>query len=142
MLAGIVAPARARAESPADPVAASHIEANVPAKADFDRFMKRDLTVYFSGELRKPVTVAWELIREAPTQTGVGDPKFYAWVRVFSRGKPVLEGAVRLAAIDRKQFEVLRFMSLSKIREDPDKVLKVFPRPVGEKILGRVWARK
>ncbi|MFI5398614.1 MAG: hypothetical protein ACHQ9S_24055 [Candidatus Binatia bacterium] len=75
----------------------SHIEANVPAPADFDRFLRRDLGDYFAKERGlKAVSVEFELLREEPTQSGVSYPKFYLWVRIAGGTSSDDRGAVRL----------------------------------------------
>lgn len=53
----------------------SHIEANVPPPADFDRLFRRDLEAYFDRSLGKKSQVQWEMLRDGPTQTGVAYPK-------------------------------------------------------------------
>lgn len=63
-------------ESVIDSIADSHIQANVPSEKDFDNFLKRDLAAYFKDDLKKDVTVEYELLRNAPTQSGIAFPKF------------------------------------------------------------------
>jgi hypothetical protein len=112
----------------------SHIEGNVPALAEFDQVLKRDLAAYFaSGSVDSPV-VEYELLREGPTQSGVAYPKYYVWVRVDSGGSDTREGAARLAAIGRERFEMTDFLSREEISADPSGIYKVFPAPVCERI--------
>jgi hypothetical protein len=54
-----------------------HIEANVPDKADFDFFMRRDLAKYFKETIGKEFEVDYELLRENPFQAGKKYPSAY-----------------------------------------------------------------
>ena len=123
----------------ADPIQQSHIDGNVPAPADFHRLLQRDLDAYFRG---KGSSVRYEMLRDGPTQSGVAYPKFYAWVSITpsTSGSP-LEGAVRLAAIDKLKFEVTEFYSTDAMRSSPEQIYAVFPRPVAEKIKVRLGVR-
>src|SRR5689334_6132614 len=105
-----------------NPIQESHIRDNVPDAADFDRFLQRDLRAYFSG-----ASVKFDLLRRAPTQSGVAYPKFYAWVRAVASGAPPVEGAVRLAAEDREKFVITDFLSAQEIRANPGQVYAIFP---------------
>ena len=120
--------------SPMGGIAESHIRGNVPERADFGPFMERDLGAYFGNLASKPVRVTYELLRDGPTQTGVGYPKFYLWVTVNEGSRTAQSGAVRVAAIEKKRFEVTHFLSVAEIRTNPEAVYTVFPRPVGDKI--------
>lgn len=117
----------------------SHIEANVPAPADFNRFLQRDLVSYFSL-LRKENTVPieFELLRDGPTQSGVSYPKFYAWVQVAGGKSPEDRGAVRLAAIEKERFVVTDFVSEQAIRNEPEGIYQIFPGPVCERIKSKL----
>ena len=85
----------------------SHIEANVPGPGEFEKLLKRDLASYFAqARKKKNLPVEFELLRDGPTQSGVSYPKFYAWVRIAGGKSPEDRGAVRLAAIEKKRFEV------------------------------------
>ena len=126
------------AQSPLDSVAESHIKANVPDSADFQTFMERDLESYFRKLNNVPVKATYEFLRDGPTQTGIAYPKFYVWVKVTSGKKLIDEGAVRLAAIDKKYFNVTDFMSITEIKGNPEAIYKVFPRPVCDKITARI----
>ena len=117
-----------------DPIAASHIEANVPSEKDFDIFMKRDLEQYFKEAKKKPVTVDYELLRNGPTQSGTAFPKFYAWVVVKAGGVIIEEGAVRVAAIEKKRFGVYDYLSQPEIEREVEKLYRVFPDEVADKI--------
>jgi hypothetical protein len=90
-------------QSPMDFIADSHIRANVPDEKDFDNFLRRDLAAHFKELKKKEVVVEYELLRGGPTQSGTAFPKFYAWVRVKENGNLLEEGAVRIAAIEKKR---------------------------------------
>jgi hypothetical protein len=119
--------------NPFDPL--GHISGNVPAQTDFQAYLARDLKSYFGDELKMPVTVSYELLRNAPTQSGLSYPKYYAWVRVFEKGQCVEEGAVRLAAIEQQRFEVTNFMRSDEIVDHSETLKTVFPALLCEKIL-------
>jgi hypothetical protein len=113
----------------------SHIDANVPVAAEFDRLLQRDLRMYFAERRKeKNVAVDFVLLREGPTQSGIAYPKFYAWVRVAGGKSPADRGAVRLAAIEKTRFEVTDFVSEQTMRIDRDHIYQVFPPQVCDKI--------
>ena len=116
----------------------SHIEGHVPAAADFARLLSRDLTKHLTTLRGKALRTEHELLRDGPTQSGVAYPKFYVWVRVFQDKSLVEEGAARVAAVERKAFEVTNYVEAKAIRADPDKLNQVFPLPVAEKIKARL----
>lgn len=126
------------AQSLQDSIAESHIQANVPETADFNKFMERDLKAYFAKQTGQAVQIRFELLREAPTQTGVAYPKFYLWVIHTNKNKSAQEGAVRVAAIEKQRFEVIDYMSASEIKKNSDAVYRVFPRLIAVKILEKV----
>ena len=116
-----------------DPIADSHIKANVPACGQFSNLLARDLQSYFQA-----ASVDYELLRQGPTQTGISYPKYYLWVKVRnSSGGLSSEGAVRVAAIDQARFEVTNFLPAQDIRAKPTAVEQIFPRPLVESILSR-----
>lgn len=125
-------------QSTTDDIADSHIRANVPDEKDFDNFLKRDLVSYFKELMKKDVTVEYELLRQGPTQAGIAFPKFYAWVSIKENGRLLEEGAVRLAAIEKKRFGIPNYLRKSDIERDPEKVYQVFPKPVGDKIRKKI----
>lgn len=109
----------------------SHIDGNVPAQADFDRILRRDLMKYFAEDSgAAPTALDYQLLRDGPTQSGVAYPKFYAWVVVQLGAENVREGAVRIAAIGRERFEVTDFLSRKEIAANPPAIRMVFPEPV------------
>jgi hypothetical protein len=125
------------AQSAADNIARSHVEANVPDERDFNRFLQRDLQKYFHGKTKKHTIVTFEFLRDGPTQTGVAFPKYYLWVKVAEGNRPLDEGAVRVAAIEKQGFEATHFLTRTEIEKDPKAVFRVFPAPVAEKILSK-----
>lgn len=101
--------------------------------------MRRDLATYFAQVRKKKIAqVEFQLLRDAPTQSGPAYPKFYASVVVAGGKSPQDRGAVRLAAIDKKRFEVTDFVSEEMIREDPDSIYQLLPAPVCEKIKAKL----
>lgn len=127
-------------DSMIDSIAESHIEGNVPEGNDFDAFLKRDLTAYFKERNNRVVTVEYEFLRNAPTQTGIAYPKFYAWIKIYENKNLIDEGAVRLAAIEKKRFEVTDYVSKKEVQTEPEKIYKIFPRAVADKIKGMTSA--
>ena len=120
----------------------SHIEGHVPAATDFTKFLARDAGDYLSKKEGQVLAAEFELLREAPTQSGVSYPKFYAWVRgVDDQKKSVVEGAMRVAAIEKKRFEVTDFMAKAEILAAPDQVDGVFPRRLIPKIKEKAGAK-
>ena len=124
-------------------IQASHIDANVPAAADFQPFLRRDLSTYFSKERHlKNVKVEYELLRDAPTQSGASYPKYYIWVRINGGKSPEDRGAARVTAVDRKGFEVTMFASEREMRTNVGALKLVFPVPVCERIEAKLGASK
>ena len=129
------------AQSPEDAmrqIQRSHIEANVPADSDFERFLQRDLDKYFKATRTKPFTLTYEFLRKGATQSGVSYPKFYLWVQMSEEGKVVEQGAVRVAAVEKKEFQITDFARVAAIRADPASIYKVFPALVCETIKQRL----
>ena len=109
----------------------SHIDANVPARAEFDRFLRRDLEAYFAATTAQPIAALdYQLLRDGPTQSGLAYPKYYVWVVVQIKGDKGQEGAVRLQAMDRERFEGTHFLSRDEISSNPSGFRSVFPEPV------------
>ena len=119
-----------QAQQVLNPITESHIEGNVPNKSDFDSFMHRDLKAYFKSITGKPVQIKFEFLREGPTQTGIAYPKFYLWVKLIENENLINQGAVRVAAIEKKRFEITDYFSKTIIEQNPDTIYMVFPRPV------------
>lgn len=110
----------------------SHIQGNTPK--DFDQVLKRDLLRYFQALDDGSVTVEYEMLRDIATQSGVALPKYYVWVKIYGPEGIVAEGAVKVAAIEKKKFEVLNYLSITDLKESPDRINQIFPMPVGDKI--------
>lgn len=138
VMVGGAVPCCAQVQDPLAQIQASHIEGNVPAAKKFDAFLNRDLRAYFKSRLKKTVSVKYEFLRNGATQSGVAFPKYYLWVTVTSDRKTVTQGAVRVAAIDKKRFEVTDFLSLAELRRDTGSIDSTFPIPVGAKIRERL----
>jgi hypothetical protein len=124
-------------QSPAkayDQIQESHIEGNVPSERNFEAFLKRDLEKYFRKSIGRHVIVKYEFLRNWPTQSGVAYPKYYLWVIVSEKNRTIKSGAVRVAAVEKKYFDVTHFLSVEEIKRDKEAIYSVFPRPVGDKI--------
>ena len=114
-------------------IAQSHIDANVPRAEDFDKFLRRDLKAFLAAKGHTGTLLNVEMLRKGPTQTGIAWPKFYVWITLTREGKVVVEGATRLAAIDKKKFEVTDFVT-RKQAADEDLLLGIFPSLVVDEI--------
>ena len=125
-------------QSTVDSIAESHIRANVPDEKEFDGFLKRDLESYFKELKKKSVVVEYQLLRNGPTQSGTAFPKFYIWIMIKENGALLEDGAIRVAAIEKKRFEVLNYLARAEIERDVERVYQTFPRPVADKIKERI----
>lgn len=126
---------RAAPEDALRDIQRSHIEAHVPPPVDFNGMLTRDLSSYFAVERKqKAPAIDFELLRDGPTQVGVSFPKFYVWVRVAGGISADDRGAARVAAVDRKRFEVTDFISERAIRGDQDGIRRIFPASVCQRI--------
>lgn len=126
-----------------NPVAWSHIRGNVPPSDQFHVLLARDLEAEFRIAFKRAVKVDHALLHDKPTQTGVAYPKFYVWVQVRDNtGALIDEGAVRVAAVERKGFDVLNFLSKREINADPAGVERVFPKTLADGIRARAQVRK
>lgn len=105
----------------------AHVAAHVPIGADFDAFLVRDLTSYFVRQGISAPIVTYELLRDGPTQSGASYPKYYVWVTATASNGSVVDGAARVAAIDRTHFEVTDFVSREQIVAQPDSLGLVVP---------------
>ncbi len=112
----------------------SHIAGNVPGTNDFRPFLIRDLTAYLKLEHGKTLELDYELLRDGPTQAGVGYPKYYLWLRATNAERRVIEGAVRVAAMDKVRFDVTAFVPQSEISSRPAALSGVFPKALIAKI--------
>lgn len=129
---------QSKPSNPMAEIAESHINGNVPVSSDFDRFLKRDLTAYFTKSIGKRIAVEYQFLREGATQTGISYPKYYLWVKIRNGKKLIEEGAVRVAAIDQKQFDITHYLSKATMKQKPEQIDEVFPLPVGDKIRQRL----
>lgn len=118
---------RTDASSGGNPASGNVIEKN----------FEKALENYFHTLTKKEISVEYEMLRFGGTETGIAFPKFYAWVIVRQGGSILTLGAVRVAKIDDNEFEITHFLTRSEVRENPDKVFQIFPRPVGELILAK-----
>jgi len=125
-------------QSIGESIADSHVRANVPDEKDFDTFMKRDLEAYFKDLKKKNLVVEYQLLRDGPTQSGTAFPKFYCWVTIKENGSLLEDGAVRVAAMEKKRFGVHDYLARVEIEKDMDKVYQTFPRPVADKIKEKI----
>ena len=106
----------------------SHLSANLPnTLEEFQEILKRDLKKYFSTKLNRHVEIQYELLRKAPTQSGIAYPKFYAWVVVRNAHSVIESGAVRVAAIDKTKTEVTHFVSQETILKNQNVLNTIFP---------------
>jgi len=130
------------AQTLSDAIPQSHIEANVPPEDQHNAFLQRDLLAYFKLELLPDTTsVEYQLLRAAPTQSGVSYPKYYLWARALEGSKLLEEGAVRVEAIGRTHFEVTTFISATKIRERHSLVNAVFPSLLVPVVLAKAGSK-
>lgn len=120
----------------------SHIEANVPPSESFEPFLHRDLLAFFNASGASTATrVEFKLLREAPTQSGVAYPKYYLWVKSFAGSALQKQGAARVAAIDRKRFEVTSFLLKAQIQSAPAEVGSIFPAAIVPTIVSLAAAK-
>ena len=141
LLLSLVLPLMVFGQPGLEDIRQSHIEANVPAPADFSRILKRDLLGYFQqAGIQAATRVEYRLLRDVPTQYGVALPKYYAWVQVYRGPLLVTEGATRLAAMERSRFEVIQFLSKADIEDNPQIVATIFPAPLVPLILNLAGA--
>jgi hypothetical protein len=106
----------------------SHIEANIPPRSDFDRFLFRDLRGYFESQGNTVADSGFELLRQHPTQNGVGYPKYYVWLWYKRSDGLKVEGAASVSAQDKVQFYVTRFLSREQILSDPTLLGSFIPK--------------
>ena len=114
-------------------VAKSHIDANVPPGKLFEELLTRDLNNYFCRN-GTDCKIEYELLRNGPTQSGISYPKYYLWVKTIKGRNVAEEGAVRIAAVDQKSFEVTHFLSREEISRSPSQVASIFPAALVDKI--------
>lgn len=115
----------------------SHVDANVPDANNFDSILIADLQSYFRSKIGKSVRIEYELLRREPTQSGVAYPHYYAWIVAYDGQSTTLEGAVRLNAINKSQFEITNFLSKADIAKNSSEAESVFPQALMPGILSR-----
>jgi len=115
-----------------------HVEAYSPDAAHFDDFLARDTQAYFSKRQGRPVTVRYEYLRQGPTQSGIGFPRYYIWVQIFADGREINAGAVKVAGVGKDRFEITDFLSRGMILDVPGRLDAVFPKAVCETIKSRL----
>jgi hypothetical protein len=113
----------------------SHINANVPDSNKFDKYLKRDIKLYFKSKINNEIDIEYELLRKEPTQSGVSYPKYYLWIILKNKNDIIKEGALRVAAVDKLRFEITDFLSKDDINKNENKVGYIFPRPLVEGII-------
>ena len=120
-------------------ISASHVDANVPDPADFDRILIHDLTEYVTDSDDKGISVKYEMLRDRPSQSGVALPKFYCWLqKLDADGNVIEEAAIRMAAVDKTHFDVIQYFEKDRIIREPEVLKGVFPADVIEKIMAKV----
>jgi hypothetical protein len=122
-------------------IQASHISANVPPDADFMVFLERDVRAYLVAHRLPSRTVVIEPLRDGPTQIGVSYPKYYLWIRAWDEAGHRIDGAMRVAAVDRVRFDVTDFTPAASIRSDPSPLAAVYPRLLLPSIRQRAGAK-
>ena len=105
----------------------SHIDGNVPAASDFDRFLRHDVSAYLVRSGSKPSALAIDLLRDGATQSGVSYPKYYLWIHATTSQGVVVEGAMRVAAVERTHFDILEFVTKAAIRDGTAELAGTFP---------------
>jgi hypothetical protein len=115
----------------------SHVDANAPERKLFDSLLTRDLQLYFKSKYQNRI-VKWELLRDGPTQSGVSYPKYYVWVTIKNGDKIAAEGAARVEAIEKENFQVTDFVEKNKIKNKSIDIDQIFPAAVCERIRRKV----
>ena len=132
----LAAASAACSQNPLSRALASHVDENVPDAQEFDAILKRDITAYMTDSADKDISVSVELLRDRPTQSGVALPKFYIWIEKRNASGRLMESAAaRIAAIEKKRFDVVQYYDRKRILAEPELMQKVFPDDVYEKIL-------
>jgi hypothetical protein len=124
-----------RSQSLIQDISHSHIVGNTPDAKVFDSFLKRDIEKYFHNKYSKNIVATFNYLRIGATQSGVSYPKYYLWIRVNDGDSLYTEGAIRVAAIEKKYFEITDFVSKQDIIDKKVNIYLIFPKPVCEKII-------
>lgn len=123
-------PSTADMERMAAQLQASHISANAPPDSSFSKILERDVRAYLAAHRLPSKKVTIEPLRRGATQSGVSYPKYYIWIRATDAAQHHVEGAMRIAAIDRAKFEVTDFTPADTIRSDPASLAATYPSPI------------
>jgi len=122
-------------DNPFRHIQSSHINANTPDTHEvFNTILERDFKTYFSNRINKDISIHYEFLRNKPTQSGVGDIKFYLWVNIFSLGKLINSGAIKISVINKTRVEVLNFIPKKQIIDKPSLIEDKFPLILSDKI--------
>ena len=117
-------------------ISESHVRANVPDTIQqFEIIMKRDLNNYFTQSFGSNINIKFTLLRNAPTQSGIAYPKFYAWITVLSNKAIINEGAVLVASIKKERIEVYQYITKNEIILNNKVIEGVFPEALETIIL-------
>lgn len=117
-----------------DEIRRSHVEANEPNAAEFRSLLTRDLEAYLQTRSGKRLKVEFDFLRDGPTQSGMSFPKYYVWLRATQDGKPVEQGAARVAAIEQKAFNVTDYVTREQIKSGKVDITSIFPAALLDKI--------
>jgi hypothetical protein len=119
-------------------ISIGHIEANAPDEAHFDALLTSSLETYCRDMAGgKPVTVRYAMLRDGPTQAGLGFPKYYVWVEVFDGPSRIVQGAAKAVGIDRQTLEITDFFSEATIANLPLSLYRTFPKAVADASMAR-----
>lgn len=119
-------------------ISMAHIKANAPDEAHFDELLTSSLETYcrdMGGG--KPVTVRYAMLRDGPTQAGLGFPKYYVWVEVFDGPRRIVQGAAKAVGINRQELEITDFFSEATIGNLPLSLYRTFPKAAADAAMAR-----
>lgn len=108
-------------------VAESHIQGNVPAGQDFRPFLIRDLPSYLKPRYGDKIAFDYEFLREGPTQTGIGFPYYYLWIKGTNSEGTTINAAVEVAAVSKLRFNITAFVPRQEIAAHPETLRDKFP---------------
>ena len=97
--------------------------------------LERDILAYFRASNPSMTSVQYKLLRDIPTQSGVALPKYYLWINALAGSQTLQQGAMRVAAVEKSNFDVTDFLPSSEIKSNPDRVSRIFPAPLVAGIL-------
>jgi hypothetical protein len=107
-------------------------DSGLSEEAQFFGRLERDVKAHLGCE---HVTI--EMLRRRPTQVGVALPKYYLWVIANTQGKVTSQGAMRVADADGQKFDVIQYLTVEQIENNPGRVGQVFPKALVPKIMER-----